>query len=188
MPRFRPEEAMKTALALLLFLLAASAFGQNASVSAAESACGPVGDQFTVKISPDDPHTAVQPEPGKALVYVVEDQKFKTVRDVTARAGVDGAWVGANRGNSYLFFSVEAGEHHLCTDWLSDYLPHGRLVSLNGFTAEAGKIYYFRVRTSSSPSGNADNSATLDLDLVNSDEGKLMVASTSLSVSQPKKK
>jgi hypothetical protein len=184
---------MKTALALPFFLLllllpsAVSAFAQNASISAAESACGPRGAQFIVKISPDEQHATLQPDPGKALVYVIEDQKFKTVRDVTARVGVDGTWVGANRGNSYLFFSVESGEHHLCTDWISDYLPHGRLVSLNSFTAEEGKVYYFRARTTSSPSGNSFASAALDLDLVNNDEGKLLVASASLSVSQPKK-
>ena len=182
---------MKTAPALpsilLLLLSTASSFAQNDSTSAAESACGPRGAQFILKLSSDDQHATVQPDPGKALVYVIEDQKFKTVRDVTARVGVDGAWVGANRGNSYLFFSVESGEHHLCADWISNYLPHGRLVSLNSFTAEPGKIYYFRVRTTSSPSGSAFASATLDLDLVNGDEGKLLVASSSLSVSQPKK-
>jgi hypothetical protein len=101
---------MKTALAfrfflsLLLLPSTVSAFAQNASISAAESACGPRGAQFIVKISPDDQHATVQPDPGKALVYVIEDQKFKTVRDVTARVGVDGTWVGANRA-TLIYFS-----------------------------------------------------------------------------------
>jgi hypothetical protein len=171
---------MKTALAVILF--ATSAFAQDLSVAAASSACGPVDTQFVVKT--DSVSHAPQPaDPGKALVYVIEDQKFRVFNDVTARVGLDGAWVGANRGNSYLFFSVEPGEHHLCTDWISDWLPNGRLVSLAPLTAEAGKTYYFRARTS----GARDEVASIDLDRVNSDEGKLLVASSPPSVSHPKK-
>ncbi len=133
-----------------------------------------------------------QIETGKALVYVVEDQRFKAVRDVTARIGLDGTWVGATRGNSYLFFTVEPGEHHLCADWMSDLLPSGRAVALFGFTAESGKTYYFRARTTGGPPSLAernglDDTAFIDLNLVNSDEGKLLVASSPLSVSHPKK-
>jgi hypothetical protein len=167
--------------ALVLILLAASAFGQDLSVAAAGSACGPVQTQFVVETnsSPAPP----QADPGKALVYVIEDQKFKPFNDVTARVGLDGVWVGANRGNSYLFFSVDPGEHHLCTDWTSRWLPNGRLVSLAPLMAEAGKTYYFRARTS----GARYEVPSIDLDRVNSDEGKLMVASSLPSVSHPKK-
>ena len=122
------------------------------------------------------------------MVYVVEDQKFKVVNDVTTRIGVDGTWVGANRGNSYFSFSVEPGKHHLCTDWISGFLPNGRLVSLTSFTAESGAVYYLRARTSASPtSGKAGDGASIDLDLVNEDEGRLLVASSGLSLSQQKK-
>jgi hypothetical protein len=84
-------------------------------------------------------------------VYVVEDQQFKYVKDVTTRVGLDGAWVGANRGNSYFVFLVEPGKHHLCADWLNAKSPGhmsgtsyaNRLVSLAEFTAEVGKEYYF---------------------------------------------
>ena len=175
---------MKTVL--VVFLLSASAFAQDLSVAAAEFACGPSNVQFVTKTNHE--HPLVQPDPGKALVYVVEDPKFKVVNDVTTRVGVDGAWVGANRGNSYFSFPVEPGKHHLCTDWISGFLPNGRLVSLSSFTAESGKIYYFRVRVSASPtSGKAGDGASIDLGLVNEDEGKLLVASSGLSLSQQKK-
>lgn len=179
---------MKTALALIF--LAVSAHAQDLSVASAEAACGPSDTHFVVKFETGT-HTLQQPDPGKALVYVVEEQKFKAVRDVTARVGLDGVWMGANRGNSYLSFSVEPGEHHLCTDWISDFLPNGRLVSLSPLTAEAGKTYYFRVRTSGGTLSLADRprnaeGASIDLDLVNSDEGKLLIASSDLSVSHPK--
>jgi hypothetical protein len=176
---------MKAALVMVLF--AVSAFAQDISVAAAESACGPANAHFAINTHGNE-HSVAQPDPEKAVVYVVEDQKSKAVRDVTSRVGLDGAWVGANRGNSYLFFSVEPGEHHLCTDWVSDLLAAGRLVSVANFTAEPGKVYYFRARTSSSGDGRSMSSgASIDLDLVNSDEGRLLVASSVLSVSHPKK-
>jgi hypothetical protein len=187
---------MKNALAILLFVAACmftlAASAQDLSVASAQAACGPATTQFNIKANNQAPTSIEEPQPGKALVYVVEDQKFKAVRDATTRVGVDGAWVGANRGNSYLFFSVEPGEHHLCTDWISEWLTGGRLVSLSGFTAEAGKIYFFRARTTGGPSSlggyrQSPDWSSLDLDRVNSDEAKLLIASSALSVSHPKK-
>jgi hypothetical protein len=178
---------MKTALAVIFFAVSAIAQDQSAAL-AAEAACGPHSVEFRIKTE-NSQHPVVQPDPGKALVYVILDQKFQTVRAVTARIGIDGVWVGANRGNSYLFFSTAPGDHHLCTDWISDFLRGGRLVSLANLTAEAGNIYYFRVRTSGGPSSylkDSDRSASIDLELVNSDEGKLLVASSAWSNSQPK--
>jgi hypothetical protein len=113
---------------------------------------------------------------------VIEDQKFKMARDVTARIGVDGTWVAATRGNSYLSFSVAPGGHHLCTDWLSDWLPNGRIVSVAPLNAEAGKTYYIRIRIS----GARNEKPAIDLDPLNTDEAKLMLASSPLSVSHPK--
>lgn len=180
---------MKAALVVLFF--AASAPAQDLSFATAGSACGPAETSFAVKTTSGS-RALQQPEPGKALVYVIEDQKFRAINDATARVGLDGAWVGANRGNSYLYFLVEPGEHHLCTDWISTFLPSGRLVSLAPLTAEADKTYYFRARTSGGKGSLADDhwsadGASIDLDLVNADEGKLLVASSALSVSHPKK-
>jgi hypothetical protein len=187
---FFRREGMKAALALLL--LSVPAFGQNSTVSTTESACGPGDVQFRVKTQTLQSMPA--PEPGQALVFVVEDQKFKAVRDVTARVGLDGSWVGANRGNTFLYFAVQPGEHRLCTDWISDFLPNGRAVSLAHFVAESGKIYYFQARTVGFYGSLSDghglqlpNGAGIDLDLVDSDEGKLLVETSELSVSHPRK-
>jgi hypothetical protein len=172
--------------ALLLFV-ALPVFAQNPDlVPHAQPACGVATAQFQVTTS--NTHVETQVDPGKALIYLVEEQKFRVFHDVTVRVGLDGEWVGATRGTSYLSFAVEPGEHHLCVDFLSEFLEPGRLVSLYGFTAEAGKTYYFRARTmaSISSSGRRDI-ASLDLDLVNDDQGKLLVANSPLSVSHPKK-
>lgn len=176
----------------VVIFLASFAFAQDPDrVPHAQPACGPLNTEFQTKTDYNEAPD-FQPEKGKALVYVAEDQKYHAARDVTARIGLDGGWVGATRGNSHLFFSVDPGEHHLCADWRSSFLSSGRLVSLYGFTADADKVYYFRVRTTGGPSSMLDRSAldesaTLDLELINNDEGKLLVSTSPYSASHPKK-
>lgn len=181
---------MKTLLAVLL--LGASAIAQTSSVT--QTACGPDGTQFKVKTNTDQV-AAREPDPSKALVYVIEDQKFKGVRDVTARVGLDGNWVGANRGNSYLWFAVSPGEHHLCTDWVSSFVSGGRSVSYSSLNAEAGKVYYFRARTTGGQGSALTNTGglqiadngSIDLAQIDPDEGKMLVLHSVPSISHPKK-
>jgi hypothetical protein len=140
---------MKTLVVAVLVSLPALAGEQGSAVAAARAACGPADVKFNVTSSGQQ--LTAQSEPGKALVYVVEqfDKPENELVTPTLRVGLDGAWVGATYGTSYLFFSVEPGEHHLCSDWQS--LPPLRLInhlppSLANLTAESGRIYYFRAR------------------------------------------
>jgi hypothetical protein len=163
--------------ALIFFLLALPTLAQEkAATTAAPAACGPDNVRFDVKLD-KSPHPVAQPEPGKALVYFIQDggaQPFGSRSFVGAMIGLDGAWVGANRVNSYFSVSVEPGEHHACADLHSVELAH--------FNAEAGGVYYFRVRAVGTPYGTF-----LFLDSLNSDEAKYLTASFPRSVSQPKK-
>ncbi len=90
--------------------------------------------------------------------------------------------MGANQGSSYFFFSTDPGERHLCLNWQSRFEAHSRAVALANFTAEAGQVYYFQARIFP---GHYDY--TFDLDPVNSDEGKFLIASSAFSASHPKK-
>jgi hypothetical protein len=168
-------------------LAAASLFAQDSAANPLQAACGPMGAKFQIKTDSGQSPNA-KPEAGKALVYVIEDQQFKAVKDVTVRVGVDGAWVGATRGNSYLSFPVEPGEHHFCADIVPGVLSSGRLVSLYGLTTEAGGVYYLRARTTGGPQSaternGLDDAISIDLDLLNRDEGKLLLLYSSPSVS-----
>jgi len=97
------EEVMK--IALVVLLLAASAFAQD-SAAAVESACGQKDGRFNVKLD-ESQHTLTQPEPGKARVYFIQQKALDTFV-VTTGIGLDGAWVGANKNNSYFTVSVAA--------------------------------------------------------------------------------
>jgi hypothetical protein len=175
-------------LAFVVILIAASVSAQDsAPASLPQSACGPMSVNFQIKMD-DTQSPNVTPEPGKALVYVIEDQQFKAAKDVTVRIGLDGTWVGATRGDSYLSFPVEPGEHHLCANIMPGLLSPGRRVSLFGLTIEAGGVYYFRARTIGGPSSAMDRNGlddiiSIDLDLLNRDEGKFLLAFSTRSVS-----
>jgi hypothetical protein len=179
---------MRAALALILFILVfmlkTAAFAQDpAAISAAQAACGPKGVKFDVK-DDDSQHTVGQPEAGKALVYVIQDYGAPNCVGgcITTKIGLDGAWIGANHRNSYFSFTVDPGEHHLCANWQSHLARLSQVVGLAHVNAEAGKIYYFRTRVFA-----VAGPTFFDIEPIDSDQGKLLVASFPLSISHPKK-
>jgi formylmethanofuran dehydrogenase subunit E len=165
---------MKTLLAMVLLSVPVLAADQFLAVAVAKAACGPDSIKFNVTSGGQQP--VAPADPGKALIYVVNEQGAPTVR-----VGLDGAWVGANRDASYLFFSVQTGEHHLCTDWQTPLRAHVK-PALANLTAEPDQTYYFRTRIMEGP-----GFYTLEFDRVNSDEGKLLVATSPLSGYREKK-
>lgn len=170
--------------ALLVFvLLAAPAFAQDtASTSPGIAACGPDNVKFAVQEDKAQ-QSVTQMEPGKALVYVIEDYAAVClVGCATVRVGLDGIWIGANRAKTYFFFAIAPGEHHLCSNWQSNVETYSSLYSLANFTAEAGRTYYFRTRVWFSY-----QVPRLDLDAINGDEGSYLVGSSQLAVSHTKK-
>jgi hypothetical protein len=175
------EEPMRSTLVVIVIFLAASAFGQQDS-GAPAAACGPKGAGFAVKLD-ESQHMLAEPEPGKALVYFVQDvgevNCFGSC--LTTKIGLDGAWVGANQHNSYFSVSVMPGEHHVCANPQSRVGWISRRVGLAHFTAEAGKVYYFRTR-----GFMGGNSILFDVDAVDSDQAMYFIGSYPLSVSHAK--
>jgi hypothetical protein len=99
-------------------LPAAPAFAQNKFADTAVApGCGAEGAKFDVKTLRRQ-HPVAQPEVEKAVVYFMEDDSnYNSIFKPTVRAGLDGGWVGATHVNSYFYFSVVPGEHHLCASW-----------------------------------------------------------------------
>jgi len=100
---------------------------------------------------------------------------------VTTRVGVDGQWVGADRGNSYFAYTVTPAEHHLCVNW-QGVQGHG-VASLK---AEPGKVYYFaiNVKIRQDQSGIEQH---LDLAALNEDEGKYLAKTSALAAATPRR-
>ena len=164
---------MKSAFIVLLF--AASAFAQESS-AVATSACGPNAGSFQVKLDASQ-HTLAQPDPGKALVYFIQEKGSDSFA-VTTRIGIDGAWVGANKNSSYFAVSVEPGEHHVCASVQSF---RGHPVGFVHFTAEAGNIYYFGGRVLYGEGSDL----YFSLGAIDSDQARYLINSLALSVSTP---
>ena len=90
---------MRTALTFLFVIF--SAFAQNHTPSTSPiPSCGPSEQDFDVKLDKAS-HAVNQPQPGRALIYVIEvfqvPRKF-LAGSPTIRIGLDGFWMGANRG------------------------------------------------------------------------------------------
>lgn len=178
---------VRVAFKVLVFSIALLSIPASAQDSPAEapgrSSCGKPDIQFEVK--PSSGQTPAQPDAGKALVYFIEkDSNISILKPIT-RAGLDGTWVGATHGNSYFYFSVDPGVHHLCANTqFSGIYGHDQTAFFH-FTAEAGSVYYFEMNNISlHGQTNSTDASLLPLD---SDEGKFLASIFSLVTSHEKK-
>ena len=162
-----------------VLLFAATGLAQDGSPAArADTSCGIASTEFDVKV--ENSQTAPQPAANKAIVYIVQDAGHGITRFLVSQISIDGTKVGAVRGNSYAFFELSPGEHHLCVT------PQGKTGSrdettLANFTAEAGKSYYFLRRHYSTR-----DDYFIEMTPLNTDEGRFMVAESRYSASHPK--
>ena len=153
--------------------------------------CGDDKVKFDVATKKNQPAPA-GPLAGNAQIVLIETlDGCVTCGTVTTRFGMDGAWVGANKGSSYFTLDTAPGEHHLCTDWQSDFDFLKQKVGLISFTAEAGKVYYFEAKVAivthqDGPGTNSNlvTDRTLALAQLSSDDGKYRVKLSKLSTSK----
>jgi hypothetical protein len=177
-------------LALSVVILATVAWAQDNSAG-----CGPDQTKFTVRRDSHS-HPTGAAETGKAVVYVFGDSELDNtpirIGGLDTRVGVDGDWVGAYGFKSYMYFSVAPGEHRLCTSQQSSLKSRrDDTASAITFTAEEGKVYYFR--TQPTPTALAASTATrvpngeVELAKLDPAQAQLMMRKWSYSTSQPKK-
>lgn len=178
---------MKTLFAMLLFVAPLLAQDQAAAARAA-AGCGPNEVKFSVKTDKKQ-HPTGQPEAGKAVVYVFGGEDFDIGGMVigkdgyTTRWGVDGVWIGAGYRNSYFFFPIGPGEHHLCAGRQASSKPSAAL----SFTAEAGKAYYFRTKTHHSlPKKHDYDRGETELEPVDPAAAQLLIADSPSTVFERK--
>ena len=144
------------------------------------ASCGTENANFKVKLDPKE-HTPAPPEPGKARIYFIHDAGTDhTLGYPTVKMAVDGAWVGANHGNSYFSVSLAPGEHHVCVGLQSSIVE--QRYELAHFTAAADSVYYYRTRLVMSRAVEL-----LELNPIDSDQGNYLIGSFPLSTSSPKK-
>lgn len=186
---------MNKKLALGVILMATAAWAQDNSATIREAVgCGANDVKFNVKRDARL-HPTGTPEPGKALVYVFGDSELDHVAlhigGLITRVGVDGAWAGAYEYKSYTYFEVDPGEHRLCTSQQSSMKSRTDNASAITFTAQEGKVYYFRTQPSPTALANSSVSGVpngqVELAVLDPAQAQLMVPKWAYSTSQPKK-
>jgi hypothetical protein len=148
--------------------------------------CGPLHSEFSVKVDKSD-HNLLQPDAGKALVYVLVEERPETaikIGDVTTRVGLDGNWVAANYGPSYAVFAVEPGDHRVCVDWQSSFGMRNKLNAAVNLSAQAGQTYFYRTLLNT---GSTNQSPGLWLEAVDPAEGQLLLSKSGKSAWKEKK-
>lgn len=94
---------------------------------------------------------------------------------INSKLAVDGEWMGVNRGRTYFYFPVEAGEHFFCSEAENqDYLA---------LTVEAGKTYFLQQKVEA-----GIWKARTNLVVMTEEEGKKKLADVHLSVFEKKNK
>lgn len=169
-------------LLFVLLLMASPAVGQDLTAAG----CGSNDVQFKVKTDKKQHPTGQVPD-GKALVYVINDSGWDNVAvhigTPPERFGVDGKWTGANGYKGYFFFSVDPGEHQLCTNGQSKLKTAVKnLSAATTFTAEPGKSYYFRTKTAVNTPGEQ-----MRLVPVDPAEAQVLIANSAYSTFKLKK-
>jgi hypothetical protein len=195
--------AMKSRLFVLLLCASLFFSVQARAKTILPDACGDDSVKFDVSMQKDRPVLAPPPD-GKAQIVFVESW-VKNMPSIgggpIVRFGMDGAWVGANKGDSYFALTVDPGVHHLCA---SVQTISGRMkknsVGMTSFTAELGKTYYYQftftqsggmVMGASGPGvtnggGGMQVNYSFDFAAVPEDEGKYHVKASQFATSSQK--
>jgi hypothetical protein len=155
-------------------------------------ACGNEKVSFEIQLQ-KNPSVPSGPETGKAQVFLIEKSEKPPVYSLSCigcstitRFGVDGAWVGATKDNSYFSISLDPGVHHLCA-------VLGKEVDAEPLSVEQGKAYYFQVEykavatdygTPDHP--NSQTNISVKFSTLNEDDGKYRVKVSALSNAIPK--
>lgn len=153
--------------------------------------CGPDSVRFDVTTQKGQP-TPSAPEAGKAQIVFIETMEKEGMTfcigcDVVTRVGANGAWIGANKGNSFFSYTVDPGEYHVCVDWQSLIGKLRRKVGMDDFIADPDKIYYYQIRVRNIEM--SEDYTELDLQLIplSQDEGTYLLKHSVLSTSKAKK-
>lgn len=182
---------MNPRLAVLLLCALLLPAAQAWSKTVLPDACGDDSVKFDVTTQKNPPAPAAL-EAGKARIFFLETMEkggmaFCIGCDVVTRVGLDGAWVGANKGNSYFTLDVAPGEHHLCVDWQSVRGKLRQKLGMDSFDAVPGSVYYYRVKVKLIMTSDSYTEQALHLVQVSDDEGKYLLKTSELSTSKPKK-
>ena len=135
-----------------------------------QKACGPKGAKSSARTDKKN-HLTPEAPVDMALVYVVRPTMMGN--KVQTKLGVDGQWLGVNRGNNYFYVTLRPGEHYLCSQ------AENR--SVIAMSVEAGKTYYLQQKITM-----GFMKARNRLEVLDESDGQKQVAKAHLSILEEK--
>lgn len=175
---------------LPLLLCAVNSFSQDLrNTAAAQQACGPAEVKFDTKDGLQEHPVPPEASQDKALVYLIQqdgtlaESCIGTCRTLV-KVGLDGRWVGATWGNSFLSAIVSPGDHHFCVAWESREKKLQQVIALRALNAESGKNYYFGIRLTNL--GGSGGTYGLELFPLDPDEARMRLEGYPLSTIRPR--
>jgi hypothetical protein len=149
-------------------------------------ACGDDSIKFDVTpFSRNNMPPPAPPEAGKAQIIFVGSVPYEDKGFPTIRFGVDGAWAGATKDNSYFAVTVDPGVHNLCVSAQGTMhaiaAPAKDFVDMASVTAEPGKVYYFMAAFNVIGGRNGGGVASFGLTQLNEAEGRYRVKAWKLA-------
>lgn len=180
-------------LALAFGATLLSPLGAHASDLLLPDACGPDKARFDIKTEKDHPLPGA-PEAGQATIVVLGVKVEHAIGQPSYRYGMDGAWIGATKGDGYFTVTVPPGDHHFCAQWQSSIKAAAKNIGLLSLKTEAGKTYYvqFAIRSVvTGVSGMGNNVSAVgemhpEFIVLNEDEGKFRTKNSEYDSSKAK--
>jgi hypothetical protein len=149
-------------------------------------ACGDDAVKFDAKLENNNPGLPALAD-GKALIVFVETMPNEMKLQTTTRFGLDGAWVGATKSDSFFVVEVTPGVHNLCASMQSAPSRMKReFTQMASLTAEAGKVYYFEAAVNAIRGGGKMAIETLVFAQLSELDGKYRVKAWKFATSKPK--
>lgn len=166
---------MKTTMALFAagILLLPSLAGAAQKLPAA---CGPEASTLQVKTKKSETPPLKPVESMARLVFVNDESHCLGCS--TVNVGLDGKWVGGNKGNSYFAVTVAPGNRQVCSYLEGMGYEFRHRVELTELNVEAGKTYYFATDVIHNSNYNAGR---LRLRALAADEGEFLVSQSKVA-------
>lgn len=167
-------------LSAVLLAVATCLLAVQCQATTLPASCGDDGVKLDVTTEKAQPIPA--PSANNAVLIFVQ-RNTRCIGCSVTRVGVDGAWAGADKGNSYFAIAVAPGEHHVCANWEAPLAAIENKIGLTDLQAVAGNTYYFEIEVAMR---GPEEVPRMRLKPISSDMGAFLVSRSKQSIQKTK--
>jgi hypothetical protein len=169
------KQSMAAFFLCVLFIL-----GLQLRATTLPDACG--DEKVKVNVAAHEPSSVPAASATSAMLVFVQRLSESCIGCSVTRVGLDGTWIGANKGASFFSVTTAPGEHHVCAFWGAPGARTENKVELTELEALAGHVYYFEIEIGPRSTGEF----AMRLKPISADMGTFLVSRSKQSVATPK--